>query len=92
MKYRSVRSALTSKGFRKKDGRNHEKYYYHDLSGNKTEIFTLLSRATGNKELRNSLESDMARQLKIRKEQFRQFVSCDIEQVEYERIVRESSD
>lgn len=92
MDHRNVRRALTRKGFKKKEGGSHEKYYYYDLEGKKSEIFTSLSRKKRGNDVRRSLESDIAGQLRIRKDQFRQFVRCDLRQIEYDAIVREILD
>ena len=87
MDYKKIRSALRRKGFVPQEGSSHEKYRYYDPDGNKTEIHTTISRASGGETPKKPMQSAMARQLKISNDQFRSFVNCEIDQEEFNDIV-----
>jgi hypothetical protein len=82
-KQREVEKGLCRKGFRRAESHHHF-FIYHSLGGEKTNLFTKTSH--GNIELSDYLLGRMARQIKLSKSQFFEFVDCTISQQAYEDL------
>ena len=82
-----IDSALNRKGFIKADDRNRHIFYYFCHNGKKTAINTHYSK--GAKSISEPLIHDMARQMKLTKDQFLQYVECSISLTDYVTILRE---
>ena len=89
LKRDDVEAALERKGFRRNEQKDHRKFHYWTASAKKTAIWTKTSRGTAYKMLYDELISQMAKQMKLTKQEFDQFVACDIEQTEYEQLLAE---
>ena len=73
-------SNICKKGFTERT-ETHHKYYHFYYGGQKTLIKTFMSH--GSKELDDYLQSQMAKQLKLRKQDFVRFVNCEITEKDY---------
>lgn len=81
-----VESGLERKGFRKEDG-DHNFFVYWTINGQKTKVRTKTSHGARRTTLGARLLSDMAKQCRLRNKQFLDLIDCDIEQVDYERLI-----
>jgi hypothetical protein len=79
---RNVRDALLKKGFKDADKRNpdHDFYFFYH-NGKKTSVFTKISH--GEREIHDGNCSNMAKQMKLSKKQFNDFVDCPLELKHY---------
>ena len=86
---REILKSLKRKGFAETPGksRNHTFLAYHDLSGQKTAAFTLLSRGSQHRSIGPGLVTTMAEQCKLNKEQFVLLVRCPMSREDYNRLV-----
>lgn len=77
-----VIAGLKKKGFI--DGKsNHHKYYvYQTIDGKLSKVFTYTSHS--GKELHDHLLSQMAKQCKLKREEFLKLVDCPMSRKEYE--------
>ena len=89
MKFGEIRNSLIGKGFEQSEGGNHEKYYFYDRFGRRTSVFTVLSRRRAGKDVAIGLQNQIARQLKISRAQFIEFVDCSLTQESYEQHLDE---
>jgi hypothetical protein len=79
----AITSALQAKGFALEPKRDHE-YYFYVGEGKQTEaIYTKVSTGSSYKTLGDDLVAKMARQLKLTKPQFTNFVNCPLTREEY---------
>lgn len=91
LKVRDVDSALRKKGFQESGKKNPDHtYYILFYNGKRTGIFTKISH--GEKELRDGLCSLMARQIKLTRRQFDEFVDCPLTYDLYVRILVQASE
>ena len=85
MKFSDVRRSLTLKGFEMREGAKHEKYYFLDDEDRKTRANTVLSRSNRGRDVNDRLQSSIAKQMKLTKNQFKQFVDCTLSKEDYVR-------
>lgn len=83
-KARDVRRALQSKGFEETTKRDHL-FYFFQYEGRKTHIYTKISHNTV--DIPKGLCGAMAKQMKLRREQFDEFVECPLTQELYTKIL-----
>ena len=87
-KKRKIRSSLRKKGFEEdKDGK-HISLTYITLDGNESPIKTHVSHGSKSRDLGDSLISEMAKQVKLSTEDFKQLVLCKMGQADYEEIIK----
>ncbi len=84
---KKAQSALLSKGFCRDDSHHHY-FMYCTTDGKRTTVKTHTSH--NSKELNDFLIGRMAKQCKLTKSQFLNLIDCSLDQVEYEKILRES--
>jgi len=84
-----VIGSLEKKGFRATREKKHTHYVYFDLQNRVTTITTSVSHGS-KKDFGPPLISSMASQVKLSKNQFCQFVDCDLSQQQYEQILEEN--
>jgi hypothetical protein len=84
-----VEAALERKGFVRKDDKDHRKFHFWTSDRRKTAIWTKTSRGTDYKTLQDGLIAMMAKQMKLTKKEFGDFVACDIERGRYEELLAE---
>ncbi len=82
---RLVRSALLAKGFVERDG-DHE--YFHFRAPGRTKTFTKISH--GAREVEDNLITQMARQMRLTRKQFAEFVECTMTGEKYSELMAES--
>lgn len=82
-------AALTSKGFRKVKGGDHDFYFYFDENGDKTKIRTKISRGShGKKQIGESMVSIIREQMHFdKKEQLIDFVECRLTAEDYRSMI-----
>ena len=84
---KDIESSLIKKGFKKKEGKKHIKFFYCDEDGVKTRVTTLLSRSSY-KEINDKWVGDMARQCRLSKDDFIDFVECALSHEDYDQHLR----
>lgn len=89
MKREDIESALLRKGFRRANT-DHSYYQFYDKNGKKTIVNTKTSFGTNYKTLGQPLISQMARQCRLTKPQFKEFVECTLSHENYEKILEKS--
>ena len=90
LKVSDIERSLRGKGFEKDEGAKHTIYVLiHE--GKKTPIFTFASRGAGAKEVGDSLIGPMARQLKIKKQEFHQLIECTLTGEGYVSLLKQRS-
>lgn len=82
-----IEASLKKKGFVEVDGSH--RFYTLMVDGRKSGITTMTSKGTKYKTLGDPLVAAMARELKLNKKQFIQFVDCKISGEEYLVLVRD---
>jgi len=88
-KARDVEAALLKKGFQKLDKHNPDhNYFLFFHKGLKTSILTKISH--GERELRDTLCSIVAKQIRLTNSQFRDFVNCSLEHAHYVKILTDA--
>ena len=80
-------SALEKKGFKKKEGGPHTRYTYTDLNGRRSGITTFMSRGSKYKVLDASLIGKIMKQMRLKRNELEEFVSCEMSQDDYEEII-----
>ena len=85
LKANEVEKSLCKKGFVKTDKR-HRKYIFY-VGGKKTAIWTMTSH--NSQDVGVTLQSCMARQLRLTKEDFIRLISCSLKQDEYVQMLRD---
>lgn len=85
IKTRKIDRALNKKGFTKDSSKDHH-YFYLIVEGRKTSVYTRMSH--GESEISKNLESLMARQLYLSKEQFKNLVDCPMTEQDFLRHLR----
>lgn len=83
---RVIRKALINKGFSEKEGAKHTLYLLM-VNGKKSAVFTRLSR--GETEANAWLQSQMADQLHLTKQQFDALVNCPLKYDQYLVLLNE---
>jgi hypothetical protein len=84
-KGRDIDTALCKKGFRRISGGKHVRYVLTGRAG----IRTMISHGMLGSSLDAKLIGDMARQLRISKEQFLALIDCSMNSDEYRSIIEE---
>ena len=87
MRRGKVKSGLTAKGFQSIEGSNHEKFIYHDASGKKRRIMTVLSRGPSGRDVDSKMIHAMARQCQLTAPQFNDLIDCTLSRADYEKVV-----
>ena len=85
----AIQESLTKKGFMEKPGGDHFRYVFVSREGQKTGVFTKMSRGTQYKFLSENLLSQMARQCKLTKGDFLALIDCSLSRDGYEEKLRE---
>ena len=83
-KTREVKAALLRKGFAGESKRDHL-YYFFLNEGTKTRIYTKISH--GETDIGDPLQSQMSKQMKLTRSQFKDFVSCTLSGDQYLRLL-----
>ena len=84
-KVRDVNRALTSKGFRELSTKRDHIYLYFFRNGENTGVFTKYSHSAS--DISDSLCSQMAKQIKLSNQQFRELVDCTLSEGEYVKFM-----
>lgn len=79
---------IKKKGFKEQSGGKHATYNYETLDGKRTPITTHVSRSPKHKNISGSLLSHMADQCSLSREEFIRFAICEMEQLEYEMLMK----
>ena len=82
----AVESALTAKGFRRRES-DHSCFVYYTEEGIKTPVRTKTSHGRGGADIPNNLLGRMAKQCKLRSAEFRALVECPLSQAGYEELL-----
>jgi hypothetical protein len=82
-----IRAKLTKTGFREKIGKHD--YYYLYVDGEKTGVFTFLSQGSGYREYGDELVGFVARQVRLTKKEFLQFVECVLSPEKYVELLKQ---
>lgn len=87
---RQIEQALATKGFDLEEGAKHRRFLLL-IDGKKTGVATQVSRGSGKKykTLSDELVSRMAKQVKLTKKEFEDFVSCAMDEASYKKLVQE---
>ena len=85
LKTKQIKNALIKKGFTEEKTNRHRKYRYYK-NNKKTTIFTVISHGT--KEIDASLISIMAKQLKIKTDQFINLIKCTLSKENYYELIK----
>jgi predicted RNA binding protein YcfA (HicA-like mRNA interferase family) len=83
-KARDVQSALSRKGFVEYSKRDHRYYFLH-YNGKKTSIYTKISHTSS--DINSNLISKMARQVRLKSEEFDSLVDCGLDRDGYLTIL-----
>lgn len=86
-KARVVESALLRKGFRRQNAR-HRRLFYHDLRGDQTAVFTILSHGS-DRDIGDDLVARMARQCHLSRREFDDLIRCPMSRQAYEARLRQ---
>jgi uncharacterized protein with gpF-like domain len=79
-----VKSSLERKGFRQKES-DHSLFFYYSKAGNKTTVVTKTSHGTKYKVLYEPLIAEMAKQCRLKKDDFLKLIDCPMTQDDYEK-------
>ncbi|MBN1595649.1 hypothetical protein JW933_06970 [candidate division FCPU426 bacterium] len=85
---RKIESNLPSKGFVVED--THHKYFYHEIQGKRTGIYTYISHGAKNKTYGDSLLKMMKTQLKLNTiRDVADLCNCPMSKEDYNRILKD---
>jgi predicted RNA binding protein YcfA (HicA-like mRNA interferase family) len=82
--------SLKQKGFSQRQN-DHVYFNYETTDGALTDIFTKVSHGS-NKTIGDSLISEMAKQCKVKRNEFIGLVTCSLNRLQYEEILKEHKD
>lgn len=82
---RKIAKSLLAKGFQEND--HDHKYYTLYLDGNKTSIRTKMSHSAS--EIVDPILNCMQKQMHLSKNEFQNFVDCNMSQEEYANLIRQ---
>ena len=82
----AVESALTAKGFRRRES-HHSYFVYYTEGGIKTPVRTKTSHGSGGADIPDNLIGRMAKQCKLRTAEFRALVDCPLSRAKYETLL-----
>lgn len=85
---KDVEQALERKGFTKNQ-RDHRKFIYHLLTGEKTAIWTKTSHGSSHSEISPSNQRKMAKQCKLPNKDFDLLMDCPLSRKEYQKKLDE---
>jgi predicted RNA binding protein YcfA (HicA-like mRNA interferase family) len=91
MDRRDVENGLERKGFRAQGG-DHRYFVYFTEDGKKTAVRTKTSHGSQHKSISPELISQMARQCRLKKQQFLDLVECPMSGASYELVLREQTE
>ena len=83
-----IRSALEKKGFKKDEKNRDHDYYFLQVAGKKSSVFTKLSRGSNYKTIGDGLVAKIAKQIFLTRSQFEKYVSCSMSREDYLEAVR----
>ena len=83
-----VIAGLKRKGFQDGKSSHHKYYVYKTLDGKISKVFTYVGHS--GKDLSDYLLSQMARQCKVKREDFLKLIDCPLSQRQYEALIREN--
>lgn len=86
-KTRVIESALSKKGFEKKE--SHHKKYTLYVNGKRTSIYTFISH--GNKEYGDNLLNKMKDQLHISRKELEELIMCPLKHEDYIQILHKKN-
>ena len=84
-KTRKIDASLTKKGFVRED--SHHIYYKFCIDGKVTSVYTYVSH--GNQEVDSYLLRQMADQIGLNVDEFKQFIDCHLDREHYMEIIRQ---
>ncbi len=76
-------ASLKKKGF-KEDNSNHKFYIYYKKDGKKSAVKTMVSHGSSYRTIGDNLLNKMAKQVRLTKPNFLQFIDCTLDQEKYE--------
>lgn len=82
-----VITGLKRKGFENSKNTHHQYYVYRTLECKLSHVFTYTSHS--GKELNDSLLSKMAKQCKLKRDEFLKLVDCSMNQKEYQQKLKD---
>lgn len=91
-KARDIESALMAKGFDKEQDRKHVFFIYMDEDGKQTDIRTHMSHQAGGTDVSDNLLGKMAKQVKLKSQDFRLLVDCPMSKGEYAARIRNNEE
>lgn len=84
---REIQKALCNKGFIEQ---NNDHYFYTlEYNGKKSAIFTKISKGSDYKTINQGLLSLMSKQLKLTKHEFLELIDCQMDYINYIKILKE---
>ena len=89
IKSHKLKGALKKKGFTERSGTNHAIYYLVH-NGKKQPIFTVVSRSIN--DYGRQLISTVAREMKLTKEEFKDFCNCPMSQQDYIDVLKKKGE
>lgn len=84
-----IERGLKTKGFTLETG-DHRYFVYHTASGSLTDVWTKTSRGSHYKSLGPFHLGEMARQCRLKKNQFLDLIDCPLSRSAYEKILAEA--
>ena len=84
---RKIDTALTSKGFEKTTDADHVRYYLYDRQAGTTLAQTKMSHGVFGQTIGAPLIAQMARQLRLTKNQFLDLIDCPLDEEGYRAIL-----
>lgn len=88
-KRRDVKRALKKKGFVQESKKRDHDFYFYVVCGEKTEIYTYVSRGKKYVDLSDNLIAAMSRQLKLTKAKFLELVDCPLTATGYRAFLED---
>lgn len=83
-----VAGALCSKGFLYLE-KDHHRFIFHTSSGEKTKIFTKMSKGTSHKSISKNIFKLMAKQCYLSNAEFKDLLDCPLSREDYERLLKD---
>ncbi|NLG32531.1 MAG: hypothetical protein GX550_03330 [Syntrophomonadaceae bacterium] len=85
-----VINALLRKGFVRSDDKDHIKFFYTNQAGEKTRVWTKISRGKKHSEIGRPNLGHMAKQCKLSNENFGRLLDCPLSREDYEDMLIEA--
>ena len=86
-KGREVDAALRKKGFRRDVDGKHIWYYFRDSNDEEADVKVMMSHGMMGHSLSAKLIGDMARQLRLTKQQFLALIDCTLDEEGYSELL-----